>query len=62
MICLNESQGAADGLHTLAHELAHIALGHLEGRLTAEEQAERLACFILGFARVLAEQRGGAAA
>lgn len=56
MVFINERDDIDEQIHTLAHECAHIALGHIGPDVDAEEQAERLSCFILGFAKVMARE------
>ena len=57
MVFITERDDIDEQIHTLAHECAHIALGHIGPNVDAEEQAERLSCFILGFAKVMATMR-----
>lgn len=56
-ICINGEASPDQQTRTLAHELSHIALGHVDEKmLTDEEKADRLSCFILGMAWMMARR------
>lgn len=54
-VCINGEATSEQQAWTLAHELSHLALGHVDRKpLTDEERADRLSCFVLAMARLLA--------